>query len=66
MEGSVQSVQSYKKTPTIAVPEMPDYLKCHLPTALSSSLLGVIIYHVVITSAQLSIQYAWLDGWILE
>jgi hypothetical protein len=38
MEESVRSVRHYKKTPVIAVPETPDYLKHHLPTASSSSL----------------------------
>ncbi|KAF8952164.1 hypothetical protein BDZ97DRAFT_1909450 [Flammula alnicola] len=40
MEGIVRSVRSYKKTPIIAIPETPDYFKCLLPSASSSSLLS--------------------------
>ena len=39
MEQNVQNVRSYKKTPIIEVPEIPQYFKL-LPSTLSSSLLS--------------------------
>jgi len=38
MEGNIRSVQPYKKTLVITVPETPDYLENLLPSASSSSL----------------------------
>lgn len=67
MERSVRSVWPYKKTPVIAVLEIPEYLRqVPLMTAISEWPAGIITYRIVIASARLSIQYAWLDGCILK
>ena len=39
MKESIRNVRSYKKTPVIEVPEIPQYFKLLLPSTLSSSLL---------------------------
>ena len=38
MEGNIRTVRSYKKNLVITVPQTPDYLEKHLPSAPSSSL----------------------------
>ncbi|KIJ93159.1 hypothetical protein K443DRAFT_13069 [Laccaria amethystina LaAM-08-1] len=40
MESNVRTVQTYKKTPLVEVPEAPDYIACFLPPASNSLLLS--------------------------
>jgi hypothetical protein len=65
MEQNIQNVHSYKKTPAIALPEIP-WSTFHvklLPAFISKRPSGITIYHVTVTFG-LSLQC--LNGWIIK